>query len=70
MKEGLVMRRNEADYFIEELRTIGDEWTPEQVMEAYGDTPLVEAIRSRKRDVANYFNMINAMLNRRESKIV
>ena len=34
------MKKKDIDTFIEEMESIGDEWTPEQVEDVYGDSTL------------------------------
>ena len=36
------MKKKDITVFIEEMEEIGDEWTPEQVEDAYGDSTLEE----------------------------
>ena len=45
------MTKIEVEKFIEEMKSIGDEWTMEQVMDVYGELSLSEAIDSRKNSV-------------------
>lgn len=42
------MNKKEIDFFIEEMEHCGDEWTPEQVEDVYGDKTLQEALDERK----------------------
>lgn len=37
------MKKIDVATFIEEMEAIGDEWTPEQVENVYGDSSLEEA---------------------------
>lgn len=41
------MTKQEAHKFIERIQETGDEWTEEQVMRAYRDMTLEEAVSSR-----------------------
>lgn len=58
------MTRAEIDYFIEEMKTIGDEWSPELAEHYYGEYTLDEAIHSRKQSVTMYFDNITRLLNK------
>lgn len=45
------MTKNEIQFFIEEMESIGDLWTEEQVKECYGDLPLHQALDLRRSEV-------------------
>ena len=45
------MTKLEVKKFIEKMKSIGDEWTMEQVMDVYGELSLSEAIISRKNSI-------------------
>ncbi len=45
------MTKQEAHKFIERIQEAGDEWTEEQVMRAYRDMTLEEAVSSRLREL-------------------
>ena len=50
--------------FIEEMESIGDEWTPEQVEDVYGDSSLDEALADRKASLGTFFDIIGKVINR------
>ena len=58
------MKKQDIDAFIEEMEEIGDEWTPEQVEDEYGDSTLEEALADRKSAVGSFFDIIEKVLNR------
>lgn len=58
------MRKKDVDTFIEEMETIGDEWTPEQVEEVYGEASLAEALDERKAVLGTFFDTIGKVINR------
>lgn len=58
------MKEQDIDAFIEEMEEIGDEWTPEQVEDVYGDSTLEEALADRKSAVGSFFDIIEKVLNR------
>lgn len=58
------MKKKDIDAFIEEMEYIGDEWTPEQVEDVYGDSTLEEALEDRKSAVGSFFDIIGTVLNR------
>lgn len=49
--------------FYWEMESIGDEWTPEQVDDVYGDSTLEEAPADRKSSVGTFFNIIRKVIN-------
>lgn len=57
------MKKTDVDTFIEEMEMIGDEWTPEQVEDVYGDTTLEEALKDRKSNIDTLFGIIGKVLN-------
>ena len=57
------MKKKDIDTFIEEMESIGDEWTPEQVEDVYGDSTLKEALDDRKSSVNTFFNIIDKVVN-------
>ena len=59
------MKKKEIDTFIEEMEEIGDEWTPEQVENVYGNSTLEEALADRKAAVGTFFNIIGKVINRK-----
>lgn len=58
------MNKNEINTFIEEMEAIGDEWTPEQVEDVYGDSTLDEALADRKSALNTFFDIIRKVINR------
>ena len=59
IKEGVkTMTKTEIKTFIETMEQLGDEWTPDQVQEIYGDKTLDEALSSRKKQVSSFLNVI------------
>lgn len=58
------MTNKEIAIFIEEMESIGDEWTPEQVKDVYGEYTLDEALADRKASVGTLFDIIGKVLNR------
>ena len=52
------MTRTEINTFIETMSEVGDEWTPDQVEEIYGDMPLDEALSSRQSQVSSFLNTL------------
>lgn len=58
------MKKNDINTFIEEMEAIGDEWTPEQVEDVYGDYSLDEALADRKAAIGTLFDIIGKVLNR------
>ena len=49
---------------IVQLKAIGDEWTPEQVEDVYGDCTLDEALADRKASIGTFFDIIGKVINR------
>ena len=58
------MKKNDITKFIEEMEEIGDEWTPEQVEDVYGDSTLEEALADRKSSLGTFFDIIGKIVNR------
>lgn len=58
------MRKKDVATFIEEMEAIGDEWTPEQVENVYGDSSLREALDDRKETLGTFFDIIGEVINR------
>lgn len=59
------MKKKDVAVFIEEMEAIGDDWTPEQVEEVYGDSTLEEALADRKSALGTFFNIIGKVINRK-----
>lgn len=58
------MNKTEIQTFIEEMKSIGDIWTPEEVEKEYGDYSLEEALKHRKPLVAQFLGNIAKIINR------
>ena len=58
------MNKKEIKAFIEEMEMIGDEWTPEQVEEVYGDSSLEDALSDRKSSVGTFLDILGKVINR------
>lgn len=56
------MNKSEMEIFIEEMSSIGDEWTLEQVEECYGDSTLEDALESRRSLVGMHLGNIAAFI--------
>ena len=59
------MNKREINTFIEEMAAIGDEWTPEQVEDVYGNSTLDEELHDRKSGLNNFFDIIGKVINRK-----
>lgn len=57
------MKKKDIDAFIEEMDSIGDEWTPEQVEDVYGNSTLEDAVADRKSSVGTFFDIIRKVIN-------
>ena len=57
------MKEKEIAEFIEEMETIGDVWTPEQVKDVYGDTSLDDALADRKASIGTFFDILGKAIN-------
>lgn len=57
------MRKKDIATFIEELESIGDIWTPEEVEDVYGDSTLEEALVDRKTSIGMFFDIIGKIIN-------
>lgn len=57
------MKEKGIAVFIEETETIGDEWTPEQVENVYGDFSLEDALADRKSSLDTFFGIIGKVIN-------
>ena len=58
------MNKKDIEVCIEEMKTIGDEWTPEQVEDVYGNSTLDEALADRKSSLGSFFDIIERVFNR------
>lgn len=59
------MKKKDIATFIEEMEAIGDQWTPEQVEDVYGDSTLEEALAARKASLNCFFDTIGKAINSR-----
>ena len=57
------MKKKDVAVFIEEMEAIGDDWTPEQVEDVYGDSTLEEALTDRKSALGTFFDIIGKVIN-------
>ena len=57
------MTKAEIETFIETMNNIGDEWTPAQVRDVYGDSTLEDAIAERPGMVNQLAGNIGKLLN-------
>lgn len=57
------MKKKDVAVFIEEMEAIGDDWTPEQVEDVYGDSTLEEALEDRKSALGTFFDIIGKVIN-------
>lgn len=58
------MNKTDIATFIEQMEEIGDEWTPEQVKDVYGNSTLEEALADRKASLGTYFDIIRKVINK------
>ena len=58
------MKKKDVAAFIEDMKSIGDEWTPEQVEDVYGDSSLDEALADRRASLGTFFDIIGKVINR------
>ena len=58
------MTKSEAEIFIDEMESIGDVWTVEQVMDVYGNVTLEMALKDRKESVGTFMNIICAVIQK------
>lgn len=54
----------EISTFIEIIGEIGDDWTPEEVQEVYGNKTLDEALADRKSALSKYAAIVDMFINR------
>lgn len=57
------MTKQEIETFIDEMKTIGDEWTEEQVTDVYGNRSLADALSDRKSIIGKFADNINKIIN-------
>lgn len=58
------MTKAEILTFIEEMESIGDIWTEEQVADTYGNDSLEDALKDRKSLLGMFFDNIGKIINR------
>lgn len=58
------MTKSEAEIFIDEMGSIGDVWTVEQVMDVYGNVTLEMALKDRKSSVETFVDIISAVIQK------
>lgn len=58
------MTKSEAEIFIDEMESIGDIWTVEQVMDVYGNDTLKKALEDRKASVGTFMDIISAVIRK------
>lgn len=63
-KEDWQMTVTESKMFIEEMEELGDIWTQEQVMSAYADHSLEDALSDRRSSLFTFAGIIERILNR------
>lgn len=58
------MNQKDAQLFIDEMKSIGDDWTIDQVMDIYGHTSLAVALFDRKNSINMLSNILDKVINR------
>lgn len=58
------MNQKDAQLFIDEMKSIGDDWTIDQVMDIYGHTSLAVALSVRKNSINMLSNILDKVINR------
>jgi len=58
------MNKKEMEYFIEEMKMIGDIWTSEEVKRVFGKKSLKQAIKERKEQIGILGDIISTIINR------
>ncbi len=58
------MTKSEAEIFIDEMKSTGDVWTVEQVMDVYGNVTLEMALKDRKLSVGTFMDIISAVIQK------
>lgn len=56
------MNQRDVELFIEVMKSIGDDWSPEQVMEKYGHLTLREAVEARKNALNPFFEYVENVI--------
>ena len=57
------MTKKEVEYFIEEMKSIGDHWEAKDVERVYGDHSLKDALEKRKAELGTFFDIIEKVIN-------
>lgn len=57
------MNQKDAQLFIDEMKSIGDDWTIDQVMDIYGHTSLAVALSDRKNSINMLSNILDKVIN-------
>ena len=58
------MNQKDAQLFIDEMKSIGDDWTIDQAMDIYGHTSLAVALSDRKNSINMLSNILDKVINR------
>ena len=58
------MNQKDAQLFIDEMKSIDDDWTIDQVMDIYGHTSLAVALSDRKNSINMLSNILDKVINR------
>ena len=58
------MTKSEAEIFIDEMKSIGDVWTVELVMDVYGNVTLEMALKDRKSSVGAFMDIISNIIRK------
>ena len=58
------MNQKDAQLFIDEMKSIGDDWTIDQIMDIYGHTSLAVALSDRKNSINMLSNILDKVINR------
>ena len=58
------MNQKDAQLFIDEMKSIGDDWTIDQAMDIYGHTSLAVALSDRKSSINMLSNILDKVITR------
>ena len=58
------MKKSEAEIFVDEMESMGDVWTEEQVLDLYGNNTLEEALEERKASMGIFMDIISAVIQK------
>ena len=58
------MKKSEAEIFVDEMESMGDVWTEEQVLDLYGNNTLEEALEERKASMEIFIDIISAVIQK------